>query len=167
MRVRNLVQIAASLVIVGVGAPATGKNSLTAEVEATVRGFESAYQHEPSKTAGYLLPDAKWIEGSYPLPAADPSQWRKDADAAGLQITSYETHDFVTHVHGDFAWVTVTLEGGFEFSDSDAGRKLMGWGVPGQRRWRQTFVESYVLVKTNTGWRIALAHTTGLPHVGQ
>jgi len=39
----------------------------------------------------------------------------------------------------------------------------MGAGDPDQHEWRCTFVESYVLVKSDGRWRIALGHTTDLP----
>jgi SnoaL-like domain len=108
-----------------------------------------------------LAPGARWIEDSYPQPAEFNDQgWSKrweEYRTAKLRI-NYELRDLDTHIRGDTAWVTLTLEGTFT-ADNKAALALND----NRREWRGTFVESYVLVKTHVGWQIALGHTSLLP----
>jgi S1-C subfamily serine protease len=43
-------------------------------------------------------------------------------------------------------------------ADTPAGRAILGGSV-----WHATFVESFILVKTLAGWKIAFGHTSMLP----
>jgi len=137
-------------------------------VEATVRGFEQAVQEfNRAKVNSFLAPDARWIENSLPVKFDDEWQRFDKAQAAGVRIT-YQLHDFENHVQGDVAWVTLTIDGTFS-ADSAEGQKLLprkaesGCVPSNPCESRMTFVESEVLVKTSSGWRIALGHTTALP----
>ncbi len=160
---RFRVQIVLCLVVLGSTrpAPAQAVDPAVSEVEAAVRGYETAYQNDPAKSVEFLAPDAKWIERGHPTAVQGASAWRSEADKAGARVT-YNLHDFVTRVHGDVAWVTLSLDAIFTFADSDAGRRLMGRGTPDQHEWKGTFVESMVLVKIDGRWKIALGHSTDL-----
>jgi ketosteroid isomerase-like protein len=138
-------------------------------VEATVRDLEQAAQdYNHAKVISLLTPDARWIERSLPT-KADDLEWPQfeKAKAAGVRITN-RPHDFETHVQGDVAWVTLTLDSTFS-ADSAEGQK---W-LQGLKEYclsqatsvscEATFVESEVLVKTPNGWKIALGHTSLLP----
>ena len=102
-------------------------------------------------------PDARGIEESYPHPFEPElrQSYQIDKDA-GIRI-DYHPQDAVAEVRGDVAWVTVTLHSVWT-ANTPAGRALLGGSV-----WHVTFVESFVLVKTPGGWKIALGHTNALP----
>jgi hypothetical protein len=102
-------------------------------------------------------PDARGIEDSYPQPVEPDLRRSYQADKdAGIHI-DYHPQDAVAEVRGDVAWVTVTLHSIWT-ADTPAGRAMIGGGD-----WHVTFVESFVLVKTLEGWKIALGHTNKLP----
>ena len=67
-------------------------------------------------------------------------------------------------MQGGVAWATLTLEGIFS-ADSAQGRKFLHLDtVAGNPRELQvTYVESEVLVKTSSGWKITLGHPSRLP----
>ena len=60
-------------------------------------------------------------------------------------------------VRGNIAWVTVNLHSVWT-ADTPAARAMLGGSV-----WHVTFVESFILVKTPAGWKIAFGHTSMLP----
>ena len=60
-------------------------------------------------------------------------------------------------VRGNVAWVTLTLHSVWT-ADTPAGRAMLG-GSEGHA----TYVESFILVKTPAGWKIAFRHTSTLP----
>jgi PDZ domain/SnoaL-like domain len=100
--------------------------------------------------------DSRGIEESYPGPT-EPGlrhfyQAMKDA---GVRI-DYRPQDAVAEVRGNVAWVTVTLHSVWT-ADNPVGRAMIGG------EWHVTFVESFILVKTPEGWKIALGHTSQLP----
>jgi hypothetical protein len=135
-------------------------------VEATVRGYEQALQeYDFDKANSLLMPDAKWIEDSYPELAAihadNSGDWWQQAKAAKLHITN-STHDFDTRIQGSIAWVIVFVDVG-HVVDNDAARAFTLRDHPRERAWTSHFVESEVLVKTASGWKIALGHTSRLP----
>jgi PDZ domain-containing protein/SnoaL-like protein len=102
-------------------------------------------------------PDARGIEESYPHPfEPELRQSYQIEKEAGIRI-NYHPQDAVAEVRGDVAWVTVTLHSVWT-ADTPAGRAILGGSV-----WHVTFVESFVLVKTPGGWKIALGHTNALP----
>jgi hypothetical protein len=144
------------------------QDSEKSAVEATVRGFEQAVQdYNHPKADSLFTPEARWIEGSLPRKIEDEWQLVDKLKAAGIRI-AYRLHDFETHVQGDVAWVTLTIDGTFS-ADSAEGQKLLphktesGCVVGNPCESRMTYVESEVLVKTASGWKIALGHTTALP----
>ena len=102
-------------------------------------------------------PDSQGIEESYPQPfepgARGSYQAFKDA---GIRI-DYHPQDAVAEVRGDVAWVTVTLHSVWT-ADTPAGLAMLG-----VREGYATYVESFILVKTPAGWKIALGHTSQLP----
>ncbi|MGA7573143.1 MAG: nuclear transport factor 2 family protein [Terriglobales bacterium] len=137
-------------------------------VEATVRDLEQSVQdYNHAKVNSLFTPEARWIEGSLPRKIEDEWQLIDKLKAAGIRI-AYRLHDFETHVQGDVAWVTVTLDSTFS-ADSAEGQKLLphkdeGGCIVGKPcESRTTYVESEVLVKTPSGWKIALGHTSLLP----
>ncbi len=103
-------------------------------------------------------PDSRGIEASYPRPfepeARQSYQANKDA---GVRI-DYHPQDAVAEVRGDVAWVTVTLHSVWT-ADTPVGRAMLGGGSV----LHATYVESFILVKTPAGWKIALGHTNWLP----
>jgi ketosteroid isomerase-like protein len=102
-------------------------------------------------------PDARVIEESYPHPfEPDERQgWQLNKDA-GLHV-DYHPQDAIAEVRGDVAWVTVTLHSVWT-ADTPAGQAMLG-----AREGYATYVESFILVKTPGGWKIAFRHTSQLP----
>jgi len=140
-------------------------------VEATVRDFEQAVQeYNLDKAKSLLTPDARWIEDSFPQTIDVLWPAFEQLKAAGVRIT-YRVHDFETHVQGDAAWVTLVLDGTFS-ADSAEGQKLLMQSFPSAKEYclsqatsvscEATFVESEVLAKAPSGWKIALGHTSRL-----
>src|ERR1700679_2830264 len=100
--------------------------------------------------------DARGIEESYPHPfEPDERRGYQAIKDAGVRI-DYHPQDAVAEVRGNVAWVTVTLHSVWT-ADNPAGRAMNGG------EWHVTFVESFILVKTPEGWKIALGHTSQLP----
>ena len=139
-------------------------------VEATVRDFEQAWQdHNYAKLNSLLTLDARWIDRSLPKKIDRDWEGQEKAKAAGIRL-NVRPHDFETHVQGEVAWVTVTLDS-TPSADSAEGQKLLMSLTPDVDCSSQgthvscniTYVESMVLVKTPSGWKIALGHTTRLP----
>jgi ketosteroid isomerase-like protein len=135
-------------------------------VEGTVRSYEQALQeYDFDKANSLLMPDAKWIEDSYPEPAAiradNSGDWWQQAKAAKLRVTNHP-HDFSTHIQGEVAWVIVLIDVE-HVVDNDAARAFTLRDHPSEREWTSHFVESEVLVKTASGWKVALGHTSSLP----
>ncbi len=136
----------------------------------TVREFEQAAQdYNFAKVNSLLMPDARSIEASSLLDRADDWQWFEKAIAVGVRIT-YQPHDFETHVQGDVAWVTMTLDSTFS-ADNAEGQKLLqdvNSDIAKEECSSQgtllscgvTYVDSVVLVKTPSGWKVALGHST-------
>jgi ketosteroid isomerase-like protein len=145
------------------------QDSEKSAVEATVRDLEQACQdYNLAKVRSLLTPGARWIEGSLPVKIDDEWQWFDKAKAVGVRIT-YRVHDFETHVQGDVAWVTETTDGTFA-ADTSEGQRLLLLSAKEYCSSREThvsceiaFAESMVLVKTPSGWKIALGHTSSLP----
>jgi hypothetical protein len=102
-------------------------------------------------------PDARGMEESYPHPF-EPSerQGYQPYKDAGMRI-DYHPQDAVAEVRGSVAWVTVTLHSVWT-ADAPAAQAMLG-----VKEGYATFVESFVLVKTPEGWKIALGHTSMLP----
>jgi SnoaL-like domain len=103
----------------------------------------------------------RWIEDSYPEPAEfNGKGWSKrweEYKAANLRI-KYELHDLDSHIQGDVAWITLALDSTFTAKNPTALALN-----DNQAEWRGTFVETYVLVKVDNVWKIALGHTSLLP----
>jgi ketosteroid isomerase-like protein len=143
------------------------QDSEKSAAEATVRDLEQAAQdYNHAKVLSLLTPNARWIESSLPT-KVDDLEWPQfeKAKAAGVRITN-RPHDFETHVQGDVAWVTLTLDSTFS-ADSAEGQKFLLQGLKEYCLSQATivscsvtFVESEVLVKTPSGWKIALGHTS-------
>jgi predicted metalloprotease with PDZ domain len=123
-----------------------------------VLAHEQACQtYDFDKLDSLHTPDARGIEESYPHSFEPELRQSYQADKdAGLRI-EYHPQDAVAEVRGDVAWVTVTLHSVWT-ADTPAGRAMLDGSV-----WHVTFVESFVLVKTPGGWKIALGHTNALP----
>jgi hypothetical protein len=102
------------------------------------------------------MPGDRAIEESYPGPV-EPGlrQAYQSMKKAGIHI-DYHPQDAVAEVHGDVAWVTITLHSIWT-ADNPMGRAMIGG------EWHATFVESFILVKTPEGWKITFGHTSQLP----
>ena len=150
------------------------QDSEKSAVEAVVRDFEQAVQdYNFAKADSLVAPEARWITHSLPERwkwTGELSGWWQKAKAAGVRIT-YRPHDFETHVQGDVAWVTPTLDATFS-ADSAEGQKLLLHPPTAKEDCLSqethvsceiTFVESMVLVKTPSGWKIALGHSSRVP----
>jgi ketosteroid isomerase-like protein len=141
-----------------------------AAVETTVRDFEQAFQdYNYAKLNWLLMPDARWIMNSIPNRIDGHWEWLDEPKAAGIRYT-LRLHDFETHVQGDVAWVTLTLDQTAS-ADSAEGRQMLLRPNPDkdclsqgtQVSCESTWGESEVLVKTPNGWKITLGSTTRLP----
>jgi membrane-associated protease RseP (regulator of RpoE activity) len=100
--------------------------------------------------------DSRGMEESYPQPFEPGARQSYQADKdAGVHI-NYHPQDAVAEVRGNVAWVTITLHSVWT-SDNPVGRAMIGG------EWHVTFVESFILVKTPVGWKIAFGHTSQLP----
>jgi ketosteroid isomerase-like protein len=122
-----------------------------------VLAHERAVQaYDFDKVDSLHTPDARVIEESYPHPfEPDERQgWQLYKDAA-LHV-DYHPQDAVAEVRGKVAWVTLTLHSTWT-ADNPVGRAMIGG------EWHVTFVESFILVKTPEGWKIAFRHTSMLP----
>jgi ketosteroid isomerase-like protein len=126
---------------------------------AVVLAHEQAVQlYDFDKLDSLHTTDYRGIEESYPHARRKP-QYVEDFQPlkdAGIRI-DYHPQDAVAEVRGDVAWVTVTLHSVWT-ADTPAGRVILNGN-----EWHATFVESWVLVKTPDGWKIALGHTSQLP----
>src|ERR1700683_5553559 len=123
-----------------------------------VLAHERAVQeYDLDKVDSLHTPDARVIEDSYPHPfEPDERQgWQVNKDA-GLHV-EYYPQDAVADVRGNVAWVTLTL-GSKWTADAPVGRAMLGGNVE-----RETYVETFILVKTPAGWKIAFRHTSTLP----
>jgi ketosteroid isomerase-like protein len=143
-------------------------------VEGAVRGYEDALQtYDFSKANSFLAHDAKWIERSPPQTAASDGTeggfWTK-AKATKVRLRN-EPHDFEVHVQENMAWVTLIVDV-TTIADNEEARNLLArteteetgkLSDPSQHEWRGTYVESEVLTRTSSGWKISLAHTSRLP----
>jgi hypothetical protein len=126
---------------------------------AVVLAHEIAVQtYDFDKLDSLHTTDYRGIEESYPQPRRRLQYVEdfKPMKDAGVRI-DYHPQDAVAEVRGDAAWVTLTLHSVWT-ADSPAGRAMLGGN-----EWRVTFVESFVLVKTPEGWKMALGHTSMLP----
>ena len=123
-----------------------------------VVAYEQAVQtYDFDKLDSLNTPDARSIDESYPQPL-EPGE-RKAFQSyrdAGLRI-DYHPQDAVAEVRDNFAWVTVTLHSVWT-ADTPAGRSILGGS-----EYHGTYVESFILVKTPAGWKIAFHHTSTLP----
>jgi ketosteroid isomerase-like protein len=123
-----------------------------------VLAHEQACQtYDFDKLDSLFTPDAREIEESYPH-LTEPSlrQFYQSMKDAGVRI-DYRPQDAVAEARGNVAWVTVTLHSVWT-ADTPAGRATLGGSV-----WHVTFAESFILVKTPEGWKIAFGHTSMLP----
>jgi ketosteroid isomerase-like protein len=154
--------------VLSVGESAAQSNSATRRVSeeeekkaaiAVVLAHEQAVQsYDFDKVDALHTTDYRGIEESYPQARRKP-QYVEDFEFlkdAGIRI-DYRPQDAVAEVRGDVAWVTVTLHSVWT-ADTPTGRAILAGN-----EWRATFVESWVLVKTPEGWKIALGHTSTLP----
>jgi hypothetical protein len=101
-------------------------------------------------------PDVRVIEDSYPHPLepAERQDWQLYKDA-GIHV-DYRPQDAVAEVR-DVAWVTLGLHSTWT-TDTSVGRTMLGGS-----EWRGSWVETFILVKTAAGWKIAFRHTSMLP----
>src|SRR5580704_739112 len=136
---------------------ATEEDDKKAAISVVLAHEQACQTYDFDKVDSLHTPDARVIEESYPHPL-EPEQRQsyqvyKDA---GIRI-DYHPQDAVAEVHGNVAWVTVTLHSVWT-ADTPAGQAMLG-----VKEGYATYVESFVLVKTPAGWKIALGHSDQLP----
>ena len=141
-------------------------------VEATVQAFERAYQdYNVAEAKSLLTSDARWIEDALPEKIKN-MEWtdREELKVARVRST-LRLHDFETYVWGDVAWVTYAADA-VSSADSTEGQKLLLQSPTAKEDCSSqgtnvscsaTYVETEVMVKTPSGWRIALGHASRLP----
>jgi hypothetical protein len=136
---------------------ATEEDDKKAAISVVLAHEQACQTYDFDKVDSLHTPDARVTEESYSHPL-EPDQRRsyqvyKDA---GIRI-DYHPQDAVAEVHGNVAWVTVTLHSVWT-ADTPAGQAMLG-----VKEGYATYVESFVLVKTPAGWKIALGHSDQLP----
>lgn len=152
--------------------PGSRASEVAVAVEATVRDFEQAVQeYNFAKANSFLTPEARWIDGSLPGKLEEVDwPWFEKLKEAGVRMIN-RPHDFDTHVQGDVAWVTLSVDVTFSTDSAEAQKLLLQDSTVKEYCLSQathvscggTAVESEVLVKTQSGWKIALGHTSLLP----
>jgi ketosteroid isomerase-like protein len=123
-----------------------------------VLAYEKAVQSYDFEGLDSLnTPDARSIDESYPHPL-EPGERRafQSYKDANMRI-DYHPQDAVAEVRNDISWVTVTLHSVWK-ADTPAGRAMLGGS-----EYHGTYVESFILVRTPVGWKIAFHHTSTLP----
>jgi membrane-associated protease RseP (regulator of RpoE activity) len=123
-----------------------------------VLAHERAVQeYDLDKVDSLHTPDARVIEESYPHPFEPEERqgWQFNKQA-GLHVV-YHPQDAVADVRGNVAWVTLTLHSTWT-ADAPEGRAMLGGNTE-----RETYVETFILVKTPAGWKITFRHTSTLP----
>jgi membrane-associated protease RseP (regulator of RpoE activity) len=137
---------------------ATGEDEKNAAI-AVVLAHEMACQtYDFDRVDALHTADARGMEESYPQPfEPGERQGYQPYKDAGVRI-DYHPQDAVAELRGGVAWVTVTLHSVWT-ADTPAARAALG----GRAVWHATYAESFVLVKTSEGWKIAFGHTTILP----
>jgi hypothetical protein len=135
---------------------AAEENEKKAAINVVLAHEQACQTYDFDKLDSLHTPDSRGIEESYPGPT-EPGlrHFYQSMKDAGVRI-DYRPQDAVAEVRGNVAWVTVTLHSVWT-ADNPVGRAMIG------REWHVTFVESFILVKTPEGWKIALGHTSQLP----
>jgi ketosteroid isomerase-like protein len=128
-----------------------------AAINVALANERAVQENDFDKVDSLYTSDARVIEESYPHPFEPDERrdWKFNKDA-GLHV-EYHPRDAVADVRGNVAWVTLTL-GSKWTADAPVGRAMLGGNVE-----RETYVESFILVKTPAGWKIAFRHTSTLP----
>ena len=129
-------------------------------IEETARKIEKAISVFDFELAeSMMLPEARWIEHGPPVPVNDWGGFPQ-LKKAGVRI-DYELSDFKIEVDGDVAWLTLLIKGRFT-GDSPEARALVGTVANPLSERNQTFVESFVMKRTASGWKLALGHTSAI-----
>lgn len=128
-----------------------------AAINVALANERAVQENDFDKVDSLYTPDAHVIEESYPHPFEPDERrdWQFNKEA-GLHV-EYHPQDAVADVRGNIAWVTLTLHSTWT-ADAPAGRAMLGGNLQ-----RETYVESFILVKTPAGWKIAFRHTSTLP----
>jgi ketosteroid isomerase-like protein len=136
---------------------ASEEDDKKAAINVVLAHEQGVQAYDFDKVDSLHTPDARVIEESFPHPFEPDERrgWQLNKDA-GLHV-EYHPQDAVADVRGNIAWVTVTLHSVWK-ADAPAGRALLGGSES-----RETYVESFILVKTPEGWKIAFRHTSTLP----
>ena len=141
----------------GCTCPASEEDDKKAAINIVLAHEQACQTYDFDRLDSLHTPDSLGIEESYPKPfepdARRSYQTYKDA---GIRI-DYHPRDAVAEVRGNVAWVTVTLHSVWTAA-TPAGQAMLG-----VREGYATYVESHILVKTPTGWKIALGHASMLP----
>jgi hypothetical protein len=139
------------------GTRSTQGDDKMAAIDVVLAHERAVQEFDFDKMDSLHTPDARVIEDSHPHPF-EPNQrqgWQLNKDA-GLHVV-YGPEDAVADVRGNVAWVTLTLHSTWT-ADTPDGRVLLGGNVG-----HETYVETFIMVKTPAGWKIAFRHTSTLP----
>jgi len=136
---------------------ASEEDDKKAAINVVLAHEQGVQTYDFDKVDSLHTPNARSIEESYPQPfePGERQSYQPNKDA-GVRI-DYHPQDAVAEVRGNVAWVTVTLHSVWT-ADTPAGRAILSGSVG-----HVTYVESFILVKTPAGWKIAFGHTTMLP----
>jgi ketosteroid isomerase-like protein len=128
-----------------------------AAINVALANERAVQENDFDKVDSLYTPDARVIEESYPHPFEPDERrdWQFNKEA-GLHV-EYHPQDPVADVRGNVAWVTLTLHSIWT-ADAPAGRAMLGGSIE-----RETYVETFIVVKTPAGWKIAFRHTSTLP----
>lgn len=136
---------------------ASKEDDKKAAINVALAHEQAVQEFDFDKMDSLHTPDARVIEESHPHPfEPDQRQSWQLIKEAGLHVV-YHPEDAVADVRGNVAWVTLTLHSTWT-ADTPAGRAQLGGSVE-----RETYVETFILVKTPEGWKIAFRHTSTLP----
>jgi PDZ domain/SnoaL-like domain len=145
-----------SIVQCACGRTASVEDDKKAAINVVLAHELACQNYDFDKLDSLHTPDARGIEESYPGPT-EPGlrHFYQSMKDAGVHI-DYRPQDAVAETRGDVAWVTVTLHSIWT-ANNPVGQAIIGG------EWHATFVESFILVRTAEGWKIALGHTSDLP----
>jgi hypothetical protein len=128
-----------------------------AAIDVVLAHEQACQAYDFDKLDSLHTPDARGIEESYPHPFEPELRQSYQIDKDASIRIDYHPQDAVAEVRGNVAWVTITLHSVWT-ADTRAGQAILG-----VKQGYATYVESFVLVKTPAGWKIALGHSEQLP----
>jgi PDZ domain/SnoaL-like domain len=128
-----------------------------AAIDVVLAHERAVQEFDFDKVDSLHTPEARVIEESRPQPLepGERRDWEVNKDA-GLHV-AYDPQDATATVQGDVAWVTLTLHSAWT-ADTPVGQAMLGGS-----EWHGSWIETFILVRTSAGWKIAFRHTSILP----